>query len=70
MSNLLKILFTVVLLSLVIVIISQNRHPVRTLAWILVLILLPGLGVVLYFLFGTLKRKDMLISDQHLKQLK
>ena len=70
MSNLLKILFTVVLLSLVIVIISQNRHPVRTLAWILVLILLPGLGVVLYFLFGTLKRKDRLISDQHLNQLK
>ena len=70
MSQVLNILFAAALISLVILIISQNRHPVRTLAWILILCLLPGLGLVLYLLFGTDKRKDRLISDKRLDQLK
>ena len=70
MSQVLNILFASALISLIILIISQNRHPVRTLAWILILCLLPGLGLVLYLLFGTDKRKDRLISDKRLAQLK
>ena len=70
MSQVLNILFAAALISLIILIISQNRHPVRTLAWILILCLLPGLGLVLYLLFGTDKRKDRLISDKRLAQLK
>ena len=70
MSQALNILFAAALISLIILIISQNRHPVRTLAWILILCLLPGLGLVLYLLFGTDKRKDRLISDKRLDQLK
>ena len=70
MSQVLNILFAAALISLIILIISQNRHPVRTLAWILILCLLPGLGLVLYLLFGTDKRKDRLISDKRLEQLK
>ena len=70
MSQVLNILFAAALISLIILIISQNRHPVRTLAWILILCLLPGLGLVLYLLFGTDKRKDRLISDKRLDQLK
>lgn len=70
MSQVLNVLFAAALISLIILIISQNRHPVRTLAWILILCLLPGLGIVLYLLFGTDKRKDRLISDKRLDQLK
>ena len=70
MSQVRNILFAAALISLIILIISQNRHPVRTLAWILILCLLPGLGLVLYLLFGTDKRKDRLISDKRLDQLK
>ena len=70
MSQVLNFLFGAALVSLIILIISQNRHPVRTLAWILILCLLPGLGVVLYLLFGTDKRKDRLISDKRLDRLK
>ncbi len=70
MNQVLNILLTLALISLVIVIISQNRHPIRTLAWILVLVLLPVVGVVLYLLFGTQQRKKRLISDNHLGELK
>ena len=70
MSQVLNILFAAALISLIILIISQNRHPVRTLAWILILCLLPGLGLVLYLLFGTDKRKDRQISDKRPDQPK
>src|SRR5690242_13279179 len=33
-------------------IISENRSPQATLAWMLAFILVPGLGVLVYFLFG------------------
>ncbi len=32
--------------------ISENRRPQATLAWLLAFFLAPGLGVVVYFLFG------------------
>lgn len=70
MNQVLNILLTLALISLVIAIIAQNRHPIRTLAWILVLVLLPVVGVVLYLLFGTQQRKKRLISDNHLGELK
>ena len=70
MNQVLNILLTLALISLVIAIIAQNRHPIHTLAWILVLVLLPVVGVVLYLLFGTQQRKKRLISDNHLGELK
>ncbi len=36
----------------VIVIISENRNPVRSLAWLTVLLVIPVFGLILYFIFG------------------
>lgn len=66
----LQIILVIALGSLIVVIISQNRHPVKTLAWILILCLLPVVGLVLYLLFGTQKKHLRLISDGSLAQLK
>ncbi|MDR1414278.1 MAG: cardiolipin synthase [Odoribacteraceae bacterium] len=51
-------------------IILENRNPVRTLAWMLVLILLPLAGVVLYILFGTNYRKVKMFSMKGLGDFK
>ena len=50
--------------------ISENRHPVKTLAWLLVLCLLPGLGLILYIYFGLDNRKKRLIKQHDLEELK
>jgi cardiolipin synthase len=39
-------------LAMGVFLISENRSPQATLAWMLAFILAPGLGVVIYFLFG------------------
>ena len=58
--------FNVVYLGLIVgtivVIVLDNRNPVKTLAWILVLIFLPIIGLVLYFFFGRSQRHERMIS--------
>jgi cardiolipin synthase len=51
-------------------IVLENRNPVRTLAWMLVLILLPLAGIVLYFYFGTNFRKVKMFSMKELGDFK
>lgn len=66
----LNIVLVVAVLSIVAMVIAENRHPVRTLAWIMVLVFLPGIGLILYFLFGLDNRGKRLISEADLSRLK
>ena len=66
----LNIILLIAVLSIVTMVIAENRHPVRTLAWIVVLVCLPGIGLVLYFFFGRDNRGKRLISDEDLDRLK
>ena len=45
-------LYTVTILGIVLVIITDNRNPLKTLPWIIVLLLAPVAGLVFYFFFG------------------
>ncbi len=49
------------------VIMLENRSPLKTLSWILVLILMPVGGVVLYVFFGQNLRKKKIIRRKGLK---
>ena len=39
------------IISTIVVIILDNRNPVKTMAWILILLFLPIVGLVFYFFF-------------------
>lgn len=62
-----QILYGVTALGAMIVIISENRHPVKTIAWVLILFLLPLVGLIIYYFFGEDRRKKRLIS-KHIYQ--
>lgn len=66
----LEILIGFTLVSVIILVIAENRRPVRTLAWIMVLSFMPVVGLVLYFLFGVNKRNVRLVSDEDLRKFK
>ena len=66
----LDILLALVVASTVTLVITQNRHPVKTLAWMMVLVFLPVIGLVLYFFFGIDNKHRRLISDSDLARLK
>ncbi len=62
-------LYTIVIVGTVISVLMDNRQPVKTMAWVMVLTFLPGIGIVLYFFFGQNTRKEKLISQHSLDLL-
>ncbi|MFR9165842.1 MAG: cardiolipin synthase [Dysgonomonas sp.] len=65
----LQIIYIITVIGVVIVVISENRNPVKTLAWVLVLLLIPVGGLVIYYFFGEDHRKKRLISRKMHKKL-
>ncbi|WP_165040408.1 cardiolipin synthase [Dysgonomonas sp. ZJ709] len=57
-----QILYVVTALGTMIVVISENRNPLKTISWVLVLLLLPLVGLIIYYFFGEDSRKQRLIS--------
>jgi len=60
-------LFTAI--PVAIMVILEKRSPFKTIAWILVLILLPVGGLVFYLFFGQEYRKQKLFSRRGIKSL-
>lgn len=52
LSTLIGLLWPITLIGIAFVIFIENRSPQSTLAWLLVLAILPGIGVFMYILFG------------------
>ncbi len=62
LSTIVSSLFLLAVVATIVVVVLDNRNPVKTLAWVLVLSFLPVIGLVLYFFFGRDVRKEKLIS--------
>jgi len=65
MSN----LYYLTIVSIVFILILENRNPVKSLSWSLVLIALPILGLVLYIFLGQNVRRNKIISKKSIKQV-
>jgi cardiolipin synthase A/B len=78
-NNLLKFLidgfYIITVIFTVILVIQQKGDPLKTISWLLVILLLPYAGIILYFFFGKNYRKEKIysrkgLSDQeHIKKL-
>jgi len=69
MPNLVTILYFLTVVTIAILIILENRNPVKTISWILVLVLLPFAGIIIYLFFGQEYRKTKMFSRKGLKDL-
>lgn len=63
-------IYIVVVMILMVNLVLKNRDTVKTLAWLMVFIFLPFVGGVLYFFFGGDRRKEKMISNRLLSQIK
>ena len=63
------ILYSVTILGLVLVIIAENRNPLKTIPWVIILLLTPGIGLIFYFFFGQDNRKQRIISRRTYKRI-
>ena len=65
-----NIVIATVIFGTILVIISENRNPVKTIAWCVVLAFMPVIGLLLYILFGMDNRHRRLIKEDDLSRLK
>ncbi len=64
------ILYLLASLTVIGVVISENRNPVKSMAWVLVLLLLPVAGLIIYLVFGRSLKGMKLISRSDLRELR
>lgn len=58
------ILYSYIALVVLVTIILENRNPVKTLAWVTIMILLPVVGIILYIFFGKNFRRNKIINNK------
>lgn len=60
------IYFAIIMISVVLVL-RENRNPIRSLSWVIALIFLPGIGLIFYLFFGRSMRGEMLTQANRRK---
>lgn len=65
----LAVAYVVTIVSIVGVVLSENRNPVKSLAWVTVLLLFPVGGILLYVFFGRSIKNKRMISRRNRKRL-
>lgn len=63
------IIYIATIISAMTAVLMDNRQPAKTVAWLLVLLFIPLIGIVLYYFFGQNTRKEKYISQRSLDQL-
>ena len=49
---LLIVFYVYIILSTISVLLMENRNPVKSISWLLVLVLIPFLGLIIYLVLG------------------
>ncbi|MDR2139537.1 MAG: cardiolipin synthase [Tannerella sp.] len=62
-------LYAISIAGLIIVVLLENRNPLKTIPWVIVLLLLPGAGLIFYFIFGQDNRRQRVISRRTYKRI-
>lgn len=61
--------YSIIVIITMVRVLMDNRQPAKTMAWMLVLMFIPFLGIILYIFFGQNTRKERKIWQQSLDQL-
>jgi cardiolipin synthase len=65
----LSLLYLLTILFVCLMIVFENRSPVKTLSWVLVVLLVPFLGIFFYIFFGQNYRKQKIFSKKNIFDL-
>ena len=65
----LVLLYAFMVIASVVVVIRENRNPIRALSWVVALVFLPGLGLVFYLFFGRSLKGLHMISRHNKRKL-
>lgn len=61
--------YVIVTIGSIVVIILENRQPIKTMAWVMVLLAFPVIGLAIFYFFGQDFRKERVITRKSLSLL-
>ncbi len=64
------IAYAAIVLGVIAIVVSENRNPVKSLAWVTVLLVLPAVGLILYIFFGRNIQNKRIISRRNRRKLR
>lgn len=70
LRELVTVIYGCTVVSIIVIVVSENRNPVKSLAWVTVLLLLPLAGLVLYLFFGRNIKNTRKLSRRNRRKLK
>lgn len=62
-------LYATMIIASVVVVLRENRNPIRAMAWVIALIFLPGIGLIFYLFFGRSLKGLHMISQHNKRKL-
>ena len=65
-----QLLYLVTAIGIAFVVISENRNPIKTISWVLLLLFLPVVGIIFFYFFGQDNRKQRMLSRKIYKNIK
>jgi cardiolipin synthase A/B len=66
-SIIVEILLIITIIFVVFIVILENRNPVKTISWVLLIVFLPLIGIIFYFLLGRNYRKQKIFLKKSIK---
>lgn len=62
--------YFILIIGTVLVVLTENRNPIKTLAWLMVLVFVPVFGLIFYYVFGQDTRKQRLVTRKYYNKIK
>ncbi len=60
--NVLSVVYLIAVFAICLMIVFENRNPLKTLSWLLVILFVPVVGIIVYFFFGKNYRKQKIYT--------
>lgn len=64
------VLYSLTIIGLVLLVLLENRNPLKTIPWVIVLICVPGIGLIFYYFFGRDNRRLRIITRRIYKRFR
>lgn len=68
-NSIVFIIYLVTIISCIVVVLKENRNPIRSLSWVIALIFLPFVGLIFYLFFGRSLRGQHMISRMNKRKI-
>jgi len=62
LKNVMTVIYLISVFAICLMIVFENRNPLKTLSWMLVILFVPVIGIIVYFFFGRNYRKQKIYT--------